>query len=527
VLAVVGGVLLTSIVWSLRQAPAAPRETVARFAIALPDGFRVADDAPALAFAPDSSAVAFVVGREDEPSRLFVRSLADAASRPLAGTEGAEAPFFAPDARSIAYFARGRLWRVPLDGGEPVALAEAPAPAGGTWTTDDAIVFAARWGEGLSSIAAAGGTVRALTRLDSEAREIRHAWPQVDPSTGLLLYASQRDATGEGSRVQARSIATLRTSTLVTHASFPWLLPSGHLLTWRDGRPSAVLFDRRTLIADGQTPLPFSARSTSSGVPQFALSMRGAAVSVPAPPTAVILSWITSDGRSADGPWPHRLAPITLDANGEDLLAVTVEPGDPEYWRINLARGTEVRADARLQMTEGGLSVRTTAGPTTGLDISVVTAGSAMADGVVAQVQTAADEMAPALSPDGSTLAWQSKSGDAWQIALGAVSRLSDPSTTDIVARGTSPRWSRDGTTLWFLQGDALMASAIDRASATSAPARLIARGIARILGTAPDGRVLVVRRAPPSATLDVVLGWAEEVRARLSPSQPLPRSFR
>jgi hypothetical protein len=80
---------------------------------------------------------------------------------------------------------------------------------------------------------------------------------------------------------------------------------------------------------------------------------------------------------------------------------------------------------------------------------------------------------------------------------------------------------------LWFLNGDALMASGIDSGAAQSQPARKVADGVARILGTAPDGRVLVVTRSASSVTLDVVLGWAEEVRARLNREPRLPRSFR
>jgi hypothetical protein len=77
----------------------------------LPPRFHVADDRPALAFCADSSAIAFVASRDGEPPALFLRSLADADSRRLAGTEGAEAPFFSPDGRAIGLLRAGPLWR--------------------------------------------------------------------------------------------------------------------------------------------------------------------------------------------------------------------------------------------------------------------------------------------------------------------------------------------------------------------------------------------------------------------------------
>jgi len=143
---------------------------------------------------------------------------------------------------------------------------------------------------------------------------------------------------------------------------------------------------------------------------------------------------------------------------------------------------------------------------------------------VVARVETAADETAPALSPDETLMAWQSNASGRWLIGLAPLAGVLAP---QMVSTGVSPTWSRDGRTLWFLSGDALMASAVDPATAQSQPARLVAHGVARILGTAPDGRVLVVTRSAPSTVLDVVLGWAEEVRARMDREPRLPRSFR
>ncbi len=523
VLAVVGGILGTSILWSLRQQPAAPRETVARFTLALPDGYQVADRAPALAFAPDSSAVAFVAARPGESPKLFVRSLADAASRELSGTDGAEAPFFSPDARTLGYFAGGRLLRIAVAGGEPVPLADAPAPGGGVWA-DDGIVFAARWGEGLSRVPEAGGPVRAVTTLDSASGDARHAWPRVD-ATGLVLYASDRADGDRGVRVQARSQSTLRTSTVAEHATFPWLLPTGELIVWRGDRPLALPFDPRTLIHERDVPLPLTVRRSRDGAPLFALSSRGAAVSVPAPSDGISLSWITLDGRRADGPAPHSRTPVALEADGENLFASTSAAGAIEYWRINLARGTQMKLQAPPPRVTAGLASRLVVHqPALGLDIVVARPGTAEP---VARVSTAADETDPAISPDGALLAWTSTSAAVSQIALAPVRRLSDPNAVQIVAAGSTPTWSRDGATLWFLKDDTLMASAVDRMSGVAAPARLVADGVARILGTAPDGRVLVVGRDRPATALDVVLGWSEEVRARLAQEPLLPRSFR
>jgi DNA-binding winged helix-turn-helix (wHTH) protein len=519
VLAVLGGILITSVAWSLRPHATPPRETIARFTIALPPGFHVADDRRALAFAPDSSAIAFVASQAGAPPVLFLRSLAEADSRPLAGTAGAEAPFFSPDGRAIGYFADGRLWRLDLDGGAPQGIADAASPAGAAWTRDDVVVYAARWGEGLLRVPATGGASRAATRIDRAAGEGRHAWPDVDPDSGLLTFSSVRLSDhGAMSDVRGWSPSTLGTSTLVEHASFPQWLPSAQVIAWRQARPVVARVDSRTLLVDDlPVALPFSVRQTPEGLPQAALSDRGALVSVAsADPTGI--AWITPDGRRVDGPWSDRLWPVWLAADGVTLLATGTLGVEADYRLVDLARGTEQRLAGRPAPT-GSLRAFTQVGDGSGLDLAV-----ARASQVVARVVTPADETAPALSPDETLMAWQSNASGLWQIAL---ARVADSDAPQIVAGGTSPTWARDGHTLWFLSGDALMASGIDSGTAQSQPARKVADGVARILGTAPDGRVLVVTRSASSVTLDVVLGWAEEIRARLNREPRLPRSFR
>ena len=58
------------------------------------------------------------------------------------GTEGATYPFWAPDSRSVGFFARGALKRLDLGGGAPQTLAPAIAGRGGMWNTDGVILVA-------------------------------------------------------------------------------------------------------------------------------------------------------------------------------------------------------------------------------------------------------------------------------------------------------------------------------------------------------------------------------------------------
>src|SRR4029077_19261074 len=55
------------------------------------------------ALSPDGRQIVFVASG-DGPSRLWLRSLATTTAQPLAGTEGATAPFWSPDSRFIGFF---------------------------------------------------------------------------------------------------------------------------------------------------------------------------------------------------------------------------------------------------------------------------------------------------------------------------------------------------------------------------------------------------------------------------------------
>ncbi len=78
----------------------------------------------------------------DEPgheAQLFLRSLADGTSQPIAGTGGATGPFWSPDSRAFAYFASGQIWRADVGGGPPVKICDVPGGqlplSHGSWGT--------------------------------------------------------------------------------------------------------------------------------------------------------------------------------------------------------------------------------------------------------------------------------------------------------------------------------------------------------------------------------------------------------
>jgi Tol biopolymer transport system component len=138
--------------------------------------------------APDGSAIVFGAAAPGEPVTLWVRSLRTGETRQLTGTEGGFAPFWSPDARSIAFFDFSYLKRLDLDGGSALNLCPAGSLArGGVWTEDDQIIFAPRFNTGLFKISSAGGEASKLTTL-IEGRHTSHRWPVLIPDQRHLVY---------------------------------------------------------------------------------------------------------------------------------------------------------------------------------------------------------------------------------------------------------------------------------------------------------------------------------------------------
>ena len=140
--------------------PPAPQPVVTRLDILTPPS----GDAYSMALSQDGRQVAFVANG-DHGSQLWVRPLDQAMAQPLAGTEGAGVPFWAPDGRAIGFFAEGKLKRIDLTGGAVQVLADVSNPTGGAWGADGVILFTPSSTDPLLGVPATGGPVTSVTHL--------------------------------------------------------------------------------------------------------------------------------------------------------------------------------------------------------------------------------------------------------------------------------------------------------------------------------------------------------------------------
>jgi len=254
---------------------------------------------PAAVLSPDGKSLVFIArGPSGGRWQLFVRRLDELDASPIAGTEGAYAPFFSPDGRSVGFFANGRLLKVALDGRTVTPICPVEEARGGAWSEDGTIVFAPRPDGPLYRVSASGGEPSQATTLDAAAGEMTHRWPQFLPGGKTLLFTAHGNtgAAHEGRVI----IQNARGATLVQEgAIFGRYASSGHLLYVNGGKLFAAPFDPDRLQVIGRA-VPMAddiATALISGTAQYAFSDTGVLAYRRARSAQRLLQWMDPSGQ--------------------------------------------------------------------------------------------------------------------------------------------------------------------------------------------------------------------------------------
>jgi eukaryotic-like serine/threonine-protein kinase len=102
---------------------------------------------------PQGDKIAFVA-HSGQTKLLWVRSLSSDSAQALDGTAGASHPFWSPDGRYVGFFAGSKLMRLAATGGPVATVADAPNSRGGTWSSNNVIVFAPDFMGGRAKVSA-------------------------------------------------------------------------------------------------------------------------------------------------------------------------------------------------------------------------------------------------------------------------------------------------------------------------------------------------------------------------------------
>jgi serine/threonine protein kinase/Tol biopolymer transport system component len=297
------------------------------------------------ALSPDGRQIVYVASG-DGASRLWLRSLATTTATPLAGTEGATYPFWAPDSGAIGFFAGGALKKVSLDGRTPQTLALAFNGRGASWNADNVIVFAPDTTSALMRVSATGvgGATPATTLAPGQGA---HLVPYFLPDGRRFVFSvtGAPEVTGiylgalDGS-APTRLVAT-PLEYMVAHG--PQYLPSGWLLWLQAGTlaaqrldvAKAALVGAPVTVADG---LAAAVSGAMTGLVAYRTSTR-----------QTQLTWFDRSGAPqgtiGEPDSTLRLSP-RASPDGHRVLINRSMQGTIDLWLLDRGHSNPVRSDA-------------------------------------------------------------------------------------------------------------------------------------------------------------------------------------
>jgi eukaryotic-like serine/threonine-protein kinase len=501
--------------WVLLEGASPPVMSPARaaqFVIELPASDTLAVDLrPAIALSRDGSQIVYAAVRDGTP-RLFLRRLADLEPVLLPGTGGGGGPFFSPDGRHVGFFASGKLMKIALDGGMPVALAEAPAGRGGAWTERGTILFTSVPGAGLWEVPASGGAARVVSSLDLEQAERTHRLPEGLPGgrAALITVRTAQHPSFDEAAIVTLSLASGERSATLERGTQPRYVPTGHLLFARTGALHALRFDPRRLVAEGPATVVLENLMTdrTTGAAHYTVSDTGAlayirgagwlprrtmilvdrqnrAQPLRQPDRAYAAPRLSPDGRlvavytedASDHIW-------VVDAASQHAARLTFETGShiaplwtPDGTRIVYAsnasgaynlhwkkadgsdRAEQLAQSPHAQMPgswspDGELLVFTQTDPATGSDIWVLSVTDRAQPKPL--VRSKFNEHGPALSPDGRWLAYCSNESGREEIYVQPFPGPGEKRQVSLEG-GREPVWSRERDALFYRVGNRFM----------------------------------------------------------------------
>ena len=220
-----------------------------------PGVFFIANTNRDLVLTPDGSrAVYFAM--DGGTRRLFVRPLDSLAATAIRDAPLWYEPFVSPDGKWIGFNDESdyTLRKVSIGGGPPMPIAPVGRQMlGASWGPDDSIIFATlEAGGGLWRVPANGGTPVALTKPDQARGETFHAWPEILPDGRAVLFTV---VSGDTYQISVLNLDSGEQKIILPAGTSPRFLRPGYLVYGVENALRAVRFDPVALKVIGE-PVP-------------------------------------------------------------------------------------------------------------------------------------------------------------------------------------------------------------------------------------------------------------------------------
>ncbi len=295
--------------------------------------------------APDGRSVAFSATDSSNTFGVWVRRFDSPEATRLTTSKAGAHIFWSPDSRSVGLLGAGQIMTVPVTGGSPATICDAPSPRGATWNQAGVIVFAPAVQGPLFRVAASGGEAVQVSWPDSARHEASHRFPCFLPDGEHFLFAALPPGP-DGFEIYAGSLGSRDVRKIITAESAPTYTAPGYLLSRRSGKVMAQRFDagRLELVGD---PMPLADAPPVSNLdaePVARASDDGRLVFLDAPIPNTQLGWFDRTGALQD------TLPLPAGRWGRPVLspddrAAVASNGD-DLWRVDLARAVASRLTA-------------------------------------------------------------------------------------------------------------------------------------------------------------------------------------
>ena len=349
--ALVTGLLLAAalgifLVFRSRHEPALVQAV--RFAVPVPTGTTYAPSEVSRAFSVSPDGTRLVIEALSKGHRrLFSRPLDSEEAVELEGSLDATSHFWSPDSRFIAFYADGKLKKIPATGGQPQELCDAPFAVVGTWNQEGTILFARIDPPGIYRVSDTGGRSDRVLSPDPSRHEANLLWPYFLPDGRRFLYLANQAPGTRARDLRLTSLDSKGSRSLGHVDSRVEYLSPGYLLSVRDSTLFAQPFDPRKALLHGEAIQLASSVHYFFGPSHatFSTSRTGVVAYQTAAPSSR-LAWFDRAGKETGALGePSVMKGLRISPDGS-RAAVDIEnpkTGSSDIWVFEIGRGVSTR----------------------------------------------------------------------------------------------------------------------------------------------------------------------------------------
>jgi serine/threonine protein kinase len=327
------------------------RTTRMQFALAVPDEMSISH----LALSHDGTMLVFVSPEESsDMPMLFLQRVGSPDVTPLPGTQGASYPFWSPDGAHVGFFAHGKLQIIAISGGPPQPLTGVLSARGGSWSSQNVILFAPDTGSGLWRINANGEGLAPVTQdiLLRDNRLQTHRWPVFLPDNKHFLYWAGNFANAKSDPVSGIYLSSLEGKdqklVILCHSNFSY---DSHELFFADNQRQLMnaAFDP----SSGQVTGNVTAVASQVG---FQPSTYWAAIAASANGTVIyntgvgaalsVLTWVDRSGKELariGDPWIMANPSLSPDGSHIAVDITDVKASNVDIWQMSTNGASNAR----------------------------------------------------------------------------------------------------------------------------------------------------------------------------------------